>query len=305
MVNSFILDFVVTACSVHQGRDILFPYIGELLTFCLVCFFIAESWLKFVWMQLKSSIFCKKKKRAYTNIYQSQSLFFSSVCHEENQRSGSGGSDPLPRMPCRPGPETEAGCPWSTSVFLISAPLIPEHCFMILPAQWCLWHLQVMQTLSEAEQVCAELQHSVSGLDSRLAELLHWETEARELYQLLRAAERQQQRGQDPRARVRIKSQFPGTIYWIWKFFIAKNLLLPQVLISRGLQLEGQVVTEEQDLQVMVMTNQKNSPIQYLHASAMQDRVRAAVAQSQVTTNTLNSNMTCCNILITDRAIFL
>ncbi|XP_068574223.1 nesprin-2-like [Cebidichthys violaceus] len=117
---------------------------------------------------------------------------------------------------------------------------------------------EVMQTLFEAEQVCTELQHSVSGLDSRLAELLYWETEARELYQLLRAAERQQQqqhqRGQDPRARV---------------------------LISRGLQLEGQVVTEEQDLQVMVMTSQKNSPIQYLHASAMQNRVRAAVAQSQ------------------------
>ena len=60
-----------------------------------------------------------------------------------------------------------------------------------------------MQTLFEAEHVCTELQHSVSGLDSRLAELLHWETEARELYQLLRAAERQKQRGQDPRARVR------------------------------------------------------------------------------------------------------
>lgn len=55
-----------------------------------------------------------------------------------------------------------------------------------------------------------------------------------------------------------------------------------QVLISRGLQLEGQVVTEDQDLQVMVMTSQKNSPIQYLHASAMQDRVQGAVAQSQV-----------------------
>lgn len=59
-----------------------------------------------------------------------------------------------------------------------------------------------MQTLCEAEQVCAELQHSVSGLDSRLAELLHWEMEARELYQLLRASERQQ-RGQDSQARVR------------------------------------------------------------------------------------------------------
>lgn len=53
-------------------------------------------------------------------------------------------------------------------------------------------------------------------------------------------------------------------------------------MISRGLQLEGQVVTEEQDLQVMVMSAQKNSPLQYLIATAMQDRVRAAVAQSQV-----------------------
>ena len=61
-----------------------------------------------------------------------------------------------------------------------------------------------MQTLFEAEQVCAELQHNVSGLDSRLAELLHWETEARELYQLLRATDRKQkQPSQDPRARVR------------------------------------------------------------------------------------------------------
>ncbi|KAG7509989.1 nesprin-2-like [Solea senegalensis] len=122
---------------------------------------------------------------------------------------------------------------------------------------------EVMSTLCEAEQVCMELQHSVSGLESRLAELLHWETEARELYQLLRAAERQQhQRGQDPRARI---------------------------LISRGLQLEGQVVTEEQDLQVMVMTNQKSSPIQYLRATGIQDRVRAAVAQSQEAVGMLSS----------------
>ena len=41
-------------------------------------------------------------------------------------------------------------------------------------------------------------------------------------------------------------------------------------------------MTEEQDLQVMVMMSQKNSPVQYVHASAMQHRVRAAVAQSQV-----------------------
>lgn len=54
-----------------------------------------------------------------------------------------------------------------------------------------------------------------------------------------------------------------------------------QVVISRGLQLEGQVVTEEQDLQVIVMTMQKTTPIQYLYASAMQKRVQNAVAQSQ------------------------
>lgn len=68
---------------------------------------------------------------------------------------------------------------------------------------------------------------------------------------------------------------------------IIKAHLSPQVLISRGLQLEGQVVMEEQDLQVMVMTSQKSSPIQYLHASAMQERVRAAVAQSQVSSSNI------------------
>lgn len=62
-----------------------------------------------------------------------------------------------------------------------------------------------------------------------------------------------------------------------------------QVLISRGLQLEGQVVTEDQDLQVVVMTSRKNSPIQYLHASAMQERVRGAVAQSQVCSLFINT----------------
>lgn len=63
---------------------------------------------------------------------------------------------------------------------------------------------------------------------------------------------------------------------------VDRHHLFTQVLISRGLQLEGQVVTEEQDLQVLVMGSQKSSPIQYLHASTMQERVRAAVAQSQV-----------------------
>lgn len=61
---------------------------------------------------------------------------------------------------------------------------------------------QVLQTLNQAEQVCAELQLSVSGLDWRLAELHFWETEARDVYNLLKPTDRQR-RGQDPRARVR------------------------------------------------------------------------------------------------------
>ncbi len=39
---------------------------------------------------------------------------------------------------------------------------------------------------------------------------------------------------------------------------------------------------EEQDLQMMIMTNQKASPLQYLIASTMQDRVHTAVEKSQV-----------------------
>ncbi|RVE56937.1 hypothetical protein OJAV_G00211230 [Oryzias javanicus] len=122
---------------------------------------------------------------------------------------------------------------------------------------------EIVQTLLEAEQVCVELQLCVSGLDSRLAELLHWEGEARELHRVLKASDRHlKQQGQDPRARA---------------------------TISRGLQLEGQVVTEEQDLQVLVMTSQKNSPIQYIHATTLHDRVQAAVAQSQEAIGMLSS----------------
>lgn len=63
-------------------------------------------------------------------------------------------------------------------------------------------YIQVLQTLCEAEQVCDELRLSVSGLDSRLAELLHWETEARELYQVLKEETHRRKRGQDPTVRV-------------------------------------------------------------------------------------------------------
>ncbi|MCJ8731015.1 hypothetical protein PDJAM_G00191160 [Pangasius djambal] len=121
---------------------------------------------------------------------------------------------------------------------------------------------EVLQTLCEAMQVCEELQQSVSGLDGRLAELIHWEAEVREFYELLKEKSHRHQRGQDSRTRS---------------------------LISRGLQLEGQVVMEEQDLQEMVMSRQKNSPLQYLIASTMQDRVRATVAQSQEAVGMLSS----------------
>lgn len=65
-------------------------------------------------------------------------------------------------------------------------------------------YVQVLQTLCEAEQVCDELRLSVSGLDSRLAELLHWETEARELYQVLKEETHKRKRGQDPTVKVSI-----------------------------------------------------------------------------------------------------
>ncbi|XP_049597294.1 plectin-like isoform X2 [Syngnathus scovelli] len=116
---------------------------------------------------------------------------------------------------------------------------------------------EASETLCEADRLCAALQCSISSLDTRLAELLHWETEAQEMHQLLGAMEQQQQQKQ--------QQQYPRV----------------QVLISRGLQLEGQVVTEEQDLQASIRANQKSPPIPYLQTTVMQDRVQAALAQSQ------------------------
>lgn len=60
----------------------------------------------------------------------------------------------------------------------------------------------MLETLGEAVQVCEELQESVSGLDGRLAELIHWETEVREFYDLLKEKSHRHQRGQDSRTRV-------------------------------------------------------------------------------------------------------
>lgn len=82
---------------------------------------------------------------------------------------------------------------------LVEAPRLTADPIPTLPFLRC---SQVLQTLNQAEQVCAELLLGVSGLDWRLAELHLWETEARDVYHRLKTTERQR-RGQDPRARVR------------------------------------------------------------------------------------------------------
>ncbi|XP_036841097.1 nesprin-2 isoform X1 [Oncorhynchus mykiss] len=115
---------------------------------------------------------------------------------------------------------------------------------------------EVWQALARAERTCSDLQRATSMLEGRLAELSHWGTEALEVHQHLE--ERKPERE-------------------------------AKALISRGLQLEGQVVTEGQDLQVLVKKAQTNSPIQHLNAAALEDRVTEAVAQAQEMVEMLSS----------------
>ncbi|KAK6295335.1 hypothetical protein J4Q44_G00345610 [Coregonus suidteri] len=115
---------------------------------------------------------------------------------------------------------------------------------------------EVWQALARAERTCSDLQRAASMLEGRLAELSHWGTEALEVHQHL-------------------KERKPGRE--------------AKALISRGLQLEGQVVTEGQDLQVLVEKAQTNSPIQHLNAAALEDRVTEAVAQAQEIVEMLSS----------------
>ncbi|XP_071226495.1 nesprin-2a isoform X1 [Salvelinus alpinus] len=115
---------------------------------------------------------------------------------------------------------------------------------------------EVWQALARAERTCSDLQRATSMLEGRLAELSHWGTEALEVHQHLE----ERKPGREAKA-----------------------------LISRGLQLEGQVVTERQDLQVLVEKAQTNSPIQHLNAAALEDRVTEAVAQAQEMVEMLSS----------------
>ncbi|XP_056219440.1 nesprin-2-like [Seriola aureovittata] len=108
--------------------------------------------------------------------------------------------------------------------------------------------------LSEAERTCGELQRAASRLEGRLAELDHWSTDALDCYQNLKDKEHRGRSALDSTAKV---------------------------LISRGSQLENQVVTEGRDLQDFVARVQKTSPLQHLSTSGMQDRISEAVSHGQ------------------------
>ncbi|CAJ1078355.1 LOW QUALITY PROTEIN: nesprin-2 [Xyrichtys novacula] len=113
---------------------------------------------------------------------------------------------------------------------------------------------QIPQMLVEAEQTCEELQRAASIVEGHLAELDRWSTEAMDCY--LKLKEKEQ------RGRPALESQ-------------------AKFLISRGSQLENQVVTEGQDLQDLVERVQTTSPLQHLSTSAVQDRISEAVAHCQ------------------------
>ncbi|XP_049338084.1 nesprin-2 isoform X3 [Astyanax mexicanus] len=119
---------------------------------------------------------------------------------------------------------------------------------------------EVRETLSRVEQTCEGLQKGASLLEGRLAELDHWSTEALEVCQQLKEWQHKHQRPHP-----RVKS-----------------------LISRGLQLEGQVVTESQDLQSLLENVQKSSAQPYLSISALQDRVKHTVKRCQETIEELS-----------------
>ncbi|XP_044023969.1 nesprin-2 isoform X2 [Siniperca chuatsi] len=110
------------------------------------------------------------------------------------------------------------------------------------------------QMLAEAERTCGELQRAASRLEGRLAELDHWSTEALDCHQHLKEKKHRGRSALEPMAKV---------------------------LISRGLQLENQVVTEGQDLQDLVARVQKTSPLLHLSTSDMQDRISEAVSHCQ------------------------
>ncbi|XDV42021.1 hypothetical protein PO909_010774 [Leuciscus waleckii] len=122
---------------------------------------------------------------------------------------------------------------------------------------------EIFETLNQVDQVCKRLQRAASLLEGRLAELENWSSEAQEVWQLLK--ERQHRGHWGPQLRTK-------------------------ALISRGLQLEGQVVTEGEDLQVLVTSVQNKSSLPYLSTSALQDRLKRTVSHCQEVTEMLSSH---------------
>lgn len=57
-----------------------------------------------------------------------------------------------------------------------------------------------------------------------------------------------------------------------------------QSLLSRGLQLEAQLVTEGQDLQALLEKLQENSTLPFLSVHALQGRMKHTAKKSKVTT---------------------
>ncbi|XP_036438507.1 LOW QUALITY PROTEIN: nesprin-2 [Colossoma macropomum] len=113
--------------------------------------------------------------------------------------------------------------------------------------------LEMREDLSRVEQACEGLQRGASLLEGRLAELGHWSTEAIEVCQQLKEW---QHRHQGPHPRVK-------------------------KLISRGLQLESQVVMEAQALQSTLENVQRSSSLPYLSISTLQDREKRTVKHCQ------------------------
>ncbi|XP_074540850.1 nesprin-2a [Halichoeres trimaculatus] len=113
---------------------------------------------------------------------------------------------------------------------------------------------QIPQMLVEAERACGDLHRAASGLEGRLAELDRWSTEALDCYQKLKMKEE--------RGRPALETT-------------------AKVLVSRGLELKTQVISEGQDLQDLVARVQKTSPLQHLSTSSLQDRISEAVSCCQ------------------------
>ncbi|XP_059369612.1 nesprin-2-like [Carassius carassius] len=122
---------------------------------------------------------------------------------------------------------------------------------------------ETLETLTRVDHVCERLQKAASLLEGRLAELENWSNEAQEVCHHLKERQHRGHQGPHPRAKT---------------------------LISRGLQLEGQVVTEGEHLQVLVTSVQKNYSLPYLNTMAIQDQLKRTISHCQEVTEMLSSH---------------